>query len=78
LPANSADWQGVKLEGLTQGFELWVNEKPVGTITVVGDNAVFDPPLLKARTRKDGWVTEDELWHWAQKLRLTALKADKT
>jgi hypothetical protein len=72
------EWAGVKFEPLNNGFELWDANKLLGSIVVIAENAIFDPPLQKPRTRGDGWVTEDELRYWAQILRLTSSSSPRT
>jgi transcriptional regulator with XRE-family HTH domain len=73
---SGSEGGSVKFEALNNGFELWVADRPSGTIVVVGEKPVFDPPLATSRTRTDGWVTEDELRNWAQGLGVTVKKAE--
>jgi transcriptional regulator with XRE-family HTH domain len=73
---SGSEGGSVKFEALNNGFELWVADRPSGTIVVVDEKPVFNPPLATSRTRTDGWVTEDELRNWAHGLGVTVKKAE--
>jgi hypothetical protein len=73
---SGSEGGSVKFETLNNGFELWVADRPSGTIVVVDEKPVFNPPLATSRTRTDGWVTEDELRNWAHGRGVTVKKPE--